>query len=293
MELANQTLEKDYQNKLWDNAFKYFNKSKKQLQIINKDLCENIINQTKNIKLIKKTGSFRTMYRLEYLLFWYFENKIENTDSIKDKHNLKKLMRNTLKIINQELDNPTQTTYENNSENDSENQITSESDSENNHKDDETYIHSDSESSEDEDQDELIFQEFKTEVYNMTESQLNESLELRHLYPTGTKQEKITTLLDFGPTLPNNLSNYQIQRILNKYKINHKADSDSDSDYEPDDEKNNNTDSDNDEKNNNTDSDNDSDYEPYNHKKNNKTYSDYQSDSDSDSDYEPYNHKKQ
>lgn len=235
MELANQTLEKECQNKLWNNAFKYFyeNKSKKQLQIINRDLCENIIEQTKNIKLTRKTGSFRTMYRLEYLLFWYFENKIENTDSIKDKTNLKKLMRNTLKIINQELDNPTQTTYENNSENDSENQITSESDSENNDEDDETYTNSDSESSEDED--ELSFQEFKTEVYNMSESQLNESLELRHLYPTGTKQEKITLLLDFGPTLPNNLTNYQIQRILNKYKMNHKAesDSDSDSDYEP------------------------------------------------------------
>lgn len=108
MELANLALEKEYQNELWDNAFKYFylsKKSIKQLQSINKDLCEIIIEKTQNIKLNRKAGAFRTMYRLEYLLFWYFENKIKKAETLKEKNYLKQQMRNTIKIINKELDN--------------------------------------------------------------------------------------------------------------------------------------------------------------------------------------------
>ena len=53
-----------------------FQKKIKQLQSINKDLCEIIIEKTQNIKLNRKAGAFRTMYILEYLLFLYLENKI-------------------------------------------------------------------------------------------------------------------------------------------------------------------------------------------------------------------------
>ena len=108
MKLANQTLQTVSQDKLWRNALKHssFNKSKKLLQKNNKQLCQKIIThaQTKNLK--KKTGSFRTMYRLEYLLFWYFQDKIENATPLKDKTYFYQQMRHTLKVINQELDNP-------------------------------------------------------------------------------------------------------------------------------------------------------------------------------------------
>jgi len=107
MKLANQTLQTVSQDKLWRNALKHssFNKSKKLLQKNNKQLCQKIITQTQTKNLKKKTGSFRTMYRLEYLLFWYFQDKIENTTPLKDKTYFYQQMRHTLKVINQELDN--------------------------------------------------------------------------------------------------------------------------------------------------------------------------------------------
>tara|TARA_B100001175_G_C19454284_1_gene612953 strand:+ start:248 stop:1138 length:891 start_codon:yes stop_codon:yes gene_type:complete len=296
MNLANQSLNKTTQNKLWHNALESFNPDKSVNQLLknNQQLCEKVSKLAENKMLVRKTGSYRTMYRLEYLMFWYFENKIEQTQSLKSKNYLKKQMRHIIKVINQELDNKeVQNKYD--TESDSENQISSNSEYE--PKDDETYSYSGSDS--DYDSEEESFEQFKNEVYNMKDSELNESLELRYLYTKGTRQQKIDALLDFGPMLPTNLTNTEIERILNKYKVNYQSDSDSDSDYEPDDEKNK-SDSDcdshyqsDDEKNHKSDSDSDSDYEPYNHKKNNKVNSDYLSDSDSDSDYEPYNHKKQ
>ena len=45
------------------------------------------------------------MYKLEYLVFWYFQDKIEKSDSLKNKNCLNQKMRYILKVINQELDN--------------------------------------------------------------------------------------------------------------------------------------------------------------------------------------------
>tara|TARA_Y100000739_G_scaffold89920_1_gene76904 strand:- start:963 stop:1838 length:876 start_codon:yes stop_codon:yes gene_type:complete len=291
MNQTNQTLENNNQDKLWDNAFKSYlsSRSQKQLLTLNKQLCDKIVEKVQNKNLKRKTGSYRTMYKLEYLVFWYFQDKIEKSDSLKNKNSLNEKMRYTLKVINQELDNSekinhkqqdyqddsdvsesdSDSDYEDEvSENDSDVEVeveVEEIDSENKY-DSESYICSDSESDDDYDEEEEQFEKFRKEVYNMSDSDLNKSLEFRYLSTKGSKQKKITALLDFGPELPSNLTHENIERIVNKYKTEYLSESDDD---------------------------NDPDYEPYKHKKNNKTYSDYQSDSDSDSDYEPYNHKKQ
>ena len=131
MILTNQTLENQNQDKLWNNAFEYFysEKSQKQLLKNNKQLCEEIIEEAHTVNLKRKTGSYRTAYRLEYLVFWYFEDKIEKAKTSKDKHNLYQEMRHIIKVINQELDNPSMLN-ETNIESESENKISSNSDSE-------------------------------------------------------------------------------------------------------------------------------------------------------------------
>jgi len=68
----------------------------------------------------------------------------------------------------------------------------------------------------------------------MSDSDLNKSLEFRYLSTKSSKQQKITTLLDFGPELPNNLTHENIERIVNKYKTEYLSDDDdNDPDYEP------------------------------------------------------------
>ena len=94
-------------------------------------------------------------------------------------------MRHIIKVINQELDNKeVQNKYD--TESDSENQISSNSEYE--PKDDETYSYSGSDS--DYDSEEESFEQFKNEVYNMKDSELNESLELRYLYTKGVETTK-------------------------------------------------------------------------------------------------------
>ena len=114
------------------------------------------------------------------------------------------------------------------------------------------------------DSEEESIEEFKKEVYNMNNSDLDKSLEFRYLSLKGTRQDKIIRLLDFGPELPKNLTQNTIERIVNKYKTEYL--SESDDDYEDD------SDCDNEEKNEDiceSDSDSDSDYEPFNYKKHN------------------------
>lgn len=284
MNQTNEILENNNQDKLWNNAFTSYlsNKSQKQLLTLNKQLCDKIVEKAQNKNLKRKTGSYRTMYKLEYLVFWYFQDKIEKSDSLKNKNSLNEKMRYILKVINQELDNSEkinhkQQDYEDDSDSDYEDDDVSESESdyedevsENNSDDEveeigsendydsESYICSDSESDDDYDEEEEQFEKFKKEVYNMSDSDLNKSLEFRYLSTKGSKKQKITALLDFGPELPNNLTHENIERIVNKYKTEYLSDDDYDSD---------------------------SDYEPYKHKKKQVNY-------DSDPDYEPYKHKK-
>ena len=292
MNQTNEILENNNQDKLWNNAFTSYlsNKSQKQLLTLNKQLCDKIVEKAQNKNLKRKTGSYRTMYKLEYLVFWYFQDKIEKSDSLKNKNSLTEKMRYILKVINQELDNSEkinhkQHDYEDDddvSESDSDyedDDDVSESDSdyedevsENNSDDEveeigseneydsESYICSDSESDDDYDEEEEQFEKFKKEVYNMSDSDLNKSLEFRYLSTKGSKKQKITALLDFGPELPNNLTHENIERIVNKYKTEYLSESDDDYDSDPD-------------------------YEPYKHKKKQVNY-------DSDPDYEPYKHKK-
>ena len=66
------------------------------------ELCEKIIELGKDIKLKKNTGPFRTMYKIEYLLFWYFEDKMKNIFS-KEKKEIYNRMRHTLLVINKKL----------------------------------------------------------------------------------------------------------------------------------------------------------------------------------------------
>ena len=256
MNQTNEILENNNQDKLWNNAFNscLSNKSQKQLLTLNKQLCDKIVEKAQNKNLKRKTGSYRTMYKLEYLVFWYFEDKIEKAKTSKDKHNLYQEMRHIIKVINQELDNPSMLN-ETNIESESENKISSNSDSE--YEDDEF-------SESDYDSEEESIEEFKKEVYNMNNSDLDKSLEFRYLSLKGTRQDKIIRLLDFGPELPKNLTQNTIERIVNKYKTEYL--SESDDDYEDD------SDCDNEEKNEDiceSDSDSDSDYEPFNYKKHN------------------------
>jgi len=261
MNQTNEILENNNQDKLWNNAFTSYlsNKSQKQLLTLNKQLCDKIVEKAQNKNLKRKTGSYRTMYKLEYLVFWYFQDKIEKSDSLKNKNSLTEKMRYILKVINKELDNSEkinhkQQDYEDDSESDSDSDYEdddniSESEIEEvdyeNNDDNESYICSDSESDDDYDEEEEQFEQFKKEVYNMSDSDLNKSLEFRYLSTKGSKQQKITALLDFGPELPNNLTHENIERIVNKYKTEYLSESDEDYD----------------------DDDNDSDYEPYKHKK--------------------------
>ena len=105
MNRANKLLESNNEDKLWDNAFKYFSSKYQSILVQNNQiLCKKIIELTKTKILKKKTGPYRTMYRLEYLIFWYFENKINKTESLKDKNILNNQRRYTIKVINQELD---------------------------------------------------------------------------------------------------------------------------------------------------------------------------------------------
>ena len=66
------------------------------------ELCEKIIILAKDTKLKKNTGPFRTMYKIEYLLFWYFEDKMKNILS-KEKNEIYNKMRHTLLVINKKL----------------------------------------------------------------------------------------------------------------------------------------------------------------------------------------------
>ena len=66
------------------------------------ELCEKIIRLAKDTKLKKNTGPFRTMYKIEYLLFWYFEDKMKNILS-KEKNEIYNKMRHTLLVINKKL----------------------------------------------------------------------------------------------------------------------------------------------------------------------------------------------
>ena len=70
MNQTNQTLDNNNnQDKLWNNAFKSYlsSKSQKQLVTLNKQLCDKIVEKAQNKNLKRKTGSYRTMYKLEYL----------------------------------------------------------------------------------------------------------------------------------------------------------------------------------------------------------------------------------
>ena len=70
MNQTNQTLENNNQDKLWNNAFTSYlsSKSQKQLLTLNKQLCDKIVEKAQNKNLKRKTGSYRTMYKLEYLV---------------------------------------------------------------------------------------------------------------------------------------------------------------------------------------------------------------------------------
>ena len=69
--------------------------------------CEKWINFAKNVQLIKKTGPIRTMYIIEYKLWYYYQNQMKNVNIEKEKTIMLQIndeMRHTILVVNRHFD---------------------------------------------------------------------------------------------------------------------------------------------------------------------------------------------